>query len=124
MKIFKTGIAMLSLALLFSCQPDNDGYSAYDADDDDYWDEDEFSTALTENDWYGDWDENEDGMINRAEWDEGFADIDAQDEVFEEWDENNDGLVSGEEFHYAVFQMWDSDGDGFIDPTEYQDWNK
>ena len=78
---------------------------------------------------FQDWDENNDGIITEAEFDEA----DNYLNLFEEWDQNENGDLSIEEWQtamrasyaqkteneYGTFNQWDIDSDGTVTDGEF-----
>lgn len=78
---------------------------------------------------FQDWDENNDGMISQAEYDE----TEPYYNLFEQWDLDEDGNIDMMEFEKSSkvfyedrpasdlgsFEQWDSDSDGGIDTGEF-----
>ena len=54
------------------------------------------------------WDRDGSGIIDRAEWDEGFNDRG----VYDSWDSDRDGMLSRDEFNEGVYTRYDRDESG------------
>lgn len=78
---------------------------------------------------FQDWDEDKDGIITQAEYNQ----MKPYSDLFDQWDENSDNLVSEEEWRrgvnyfytdadesdYGNFREWDIDDDGHITSNEF-----
>ena len=61
------------------------------------------------------WDDNDDGLLDEAEFSQGLLDAG----VFDEWDVDDDDLVGSDEFAEGVYGLWDTDGDGELTIDEW-----
>lgn len=70
-----------------------------DTDRDTYLSEDEFNAAYSNETWYtpttyGDWDVNDDNLLDRSEWETG---------LFDTWDTNRDTYLTADEYDEGLF---------------------
>lgn len=63
------------------------------------------------------YDENESGLIEQAEFEQGLDD----EGVFGAADENDDGLLDDDEFGAGFFESWDVNADGVLEQAEWND---
>lgn len=96
-------------------------YEDWDLDDDNFLDDDEFTTSF-----YQTWDTDNDGMIEEAEWTTAVADYNLEGADWAAWDTDGDGFIETAEFDTGFDNMgwytaWDTDGDGLIEEREYTD---
>lgn len=63
---------------------------------------------------FNDWDANRDGMTDRQEFNDSFADS------YSAWDMNNDGNIDDREFYETTYTRLDEDGDGNLDQAEWE----
>lgn len=84
------------------------------------WDNDEFSTTFASTDYYEEWDENDDSLLDENEYYGGFYDT---------WDTNNDNNLDENEWNTSVndfglenqtWANWDASGDGMLDENEFR----
>lgn len=121
-------------------------FADWDANNDDYLDEEEYGTAMNRegfwDDW--DWDTNDDNRVDRNEWGTGLyaygdRDRDGQwneeewrefndgwdtDWTWSDWDANADGTLDEDEWTAGYeeddwFSDWDSDGDNDLTEDDY-----
>lgn len=77
--------------------------------------EDLYRNYATENSWTN-FDANKDGYLSSQEWNEGFA----NSEWFNEFDENNDNIIDRDEWRTSFFASYDANEDGYLDANEYK----
>lgn len=65
---------------------------------------------------FADWDMDGGGSLDGGELGEGFE----RTGLFGEWDRNDDDLLQEDEFREGAFGVWDADGDGFISEEEWR----
>lgn len=161
--LFFSFLIVLSSSFL-SCAT---GFADYDRNDDSLWELDEFGAAYNE-DWttwdsdadgylddnefydtsYGWVDEDDDGLIDEKEWNNGynnlygdygtvgdFGEYDLNDDDyldenewsagwgdsdwFNDYDANDDELVDNNEWDEGIFDTWDDNDDGFWNDDEF-----
>ena len=93
----------------------------WDANEDNFWDENEFETVSNDAGLYEGWDANNDGLYDENELNEGFYGM---------YDENDDDLWSEDEFntwntawggeYEDEWDAWDTNDDGYLDTDEYE----
>lgn len=66
---------------------------------------------------FGTFDEDNDGIVDSNEWNEGFADTN----WFSDYDANNDEYLDNNELNDGVFDNWDNNSDGYLDENEIYD---
>ena len=97
----------------------NEGiYGVYDEDDDGVFSEDEFNnwnTAWGGDYEYDAWDVNNDNVLDNDEFYTGIGDAG----IYEGWDVDNDGLYADEEVYGGLFETWDADDDDYLATEEY-----
>ena len=155
MKHLVLGFCALAVIGLTGCaatDPIDNNYGPFqewDVDRDGNLEDAEFSQRIAERDYYGDWDQNEDGVINENEFEAGvfysyagdndvidntefseasgawYADADDAG-TFGDWDANDDDMIDSNEFEegiatYPVYGDWDVDGDDRLTDDEYAD---
>lgn len=127
-RTFKLSIFAFLLFGFFSC--DTDDYTAYetwDADANEWIDEDEFATTYGEADYYSAWDTDGDGIVDEVEWEAGIStyypayDVAAYGD-YDAWDVDDDAALAEDEFTTATYNLWDTDKDGRIEVAEYNEW--
>ena len=76
-----------------------DDFATFDSDADGVLDEEEWNSVFSESAWFGDFDTNDDAMLEETEFDEG---------LFGEWDTNDDDTIDEDEFNvFSPFVgMW------------------
>ena len=67
---------------------------------------------------FGAWDTDSDRFVDRTEFSEGFAETD----VFGEYDENDDDMLQAGELIGASYAAMDLDGDGEVAVSEWDTW--
>lgn len=67
-----------------------DDYSGFDTDENGFLDREEWQGIFEDSGWYENYDTNSDELINREEVNTGF---------FNDWDQNNDGKIDEDEFN-------------------------
>lgn len=77
-----------------------------------------YSSYAAEDDW-NTFDTDGDGFLNNDEWFEGFSDS----EWFGDFDENDDEMLDSNEWNSGIFANWDANDDGFLDENEYNDYS-
>ena len=98
-----------------------DNWADIDADDDQLLTRDEYATALREDRFFSEWDQNEDHHLSQSEFAAG---------IFDTWDGNNDGMVTTAQYAGAVdawfedtqvgeFSSLDANGDGRLARAEF-----
>ena len=94
---------------------DEEVFDEWDADDDGYLDEDEFTANVA---WFSTYDEDGDGYLNPEEFSavgEDFANVDD----FDAYDLNGDRLVTVDEFNSKLFDDLDEDEDGLLSEDDW-----
>lgn len=96
-------------------------YGEWDADDDDFLDENEFTMSF-----YDSWDLDNDGMLEETDWNMAVADFGLVGADWDAWDVDADGILDEDEFRtgfltYDYYDAWDADNDGMIMDREYAD---
>mgnify|MGYP000088422713 CR=1 FL=1 len=67
---------------------------------------------------YGDWDLNDDGLLDEDEW----TDVDySYDYDYDTWDLNDDGYLDDDEVYVGTFDTFDVDDDTYLDNDEWDD---
>lgn len=99
-------------------------FSAWDADNNEYIDDNEFNTVFEENEWYDEWDADRDGLLSEEEWNDGLvtnypAYTPDDYGTYADWDLNDNDVVEEDEWQGYTFDMWDEDDDGYITAEEY-----
>lgn len=96
-------------------------FDMYDADDDGFLNNEEYSTWNTA--WDGEleqdmdaWDVTDDNQLDDEEYYTGIND----NGIFDEWDNDDDGLFSEDEVNDGLFSTWDDDDDGLLTDSEYE----
>lgn len=64
-----------------------------------------------------DWDTNQDGVVNQAEYERGFDD----NEVFERWDASSDDVIDGDEFGNMFYNISDINKDDRLTVSEFDE---
>ena len=72
--------------------------------------------ALAQEEDYGAWDGDGDGMWSEEEFGEGFGE--GEEDSFGMWDEDDDGMLSEDEYNAGVMGAYDEDDDGFLNEEE------
>ena len=65
-------------------------FSTFDADGDGVLNSDEWNQGFTETEWYGTYDADDDSLVTDTEWDAG---------LFGDWDVNDDDMIDEDEFN-------------------------
>lgn len=117
--LFLVSLAMASPAMAQECGLDN-----WDGDENDNLNTSEFSSALTEQDFYDSWDNDGDGFLSEEEWGVGverfFGDYDPEAYGnFSEWDSDDDGTLTEDEFDNGLFDTVDDDDNDTINQDEW-----
>jgi hypothetical protein len=68
-------------------------------------------------DMFGDWDGNDDGVLDGGEFDIGFG----ENGAYDAWDADDDGSLSEDEFNAGVFGGYDADDDDGLEASEFGD---
>ncbi len=94
-------------------------YEAWDQNDDDMLDQDEFTTGI-----YADWDADNDNILTEDEFTTGAERWGVTDTDFSTLDADGDGEVVYSEFNEnwdndAVYSTWDGDDDGLLNNDEF-----
>ena len=85
----------------------------------DTWDTNEFNTTFASNNYYEEWDQNDDNLLDQNEYNAGLYDT---------WDVNNDNRLDENEWNTAsndwgleneAWSEWDTGGDGALDENEF-----
>ena len=95
-------------------------FNTYDADNDGILNNEEYDAWNTawggDYDYYDAWDVNNDDVLD---YDEYYAGI-GEAGVYNDWDVDNDGLFSEDEVYDGLYTTWDADADGRIANEEYE----
>jgi hypothetical protein len=121
------------LGVMPSCDDDDDdlndevGFDAFDLDNDNMLDQDEFRAAYEDYNYFENWDTDDDDDLDETEWQSGLdtyvPDYDAtQDGIYTDWDLDNDGVLDNTELEDNVFDIYDEDDDDFLDEVEFDEW--
>jgi len=120
--------SILPLFIVFGVQAqveqvEND-FATWDADDNEYVDDQELSDAFDQNEYYLNWDSDSDGTLTEEEWRSGvdtyYPEYTEDDYgTFNAWDRNNDATLDNDEWMEGTFELWDEDQDGLINVDEY-----
>lgn len=97
-------------------------YGIYDGDDDGTLSAEEFdswNTAWGGDYNYEAWDTNDDEVINSDEFRAGIGEAG----VFDAWDNDNNGLYTEEEVYAGLYNTWDNDEDSYLTSEEYEDFD-
>ncbi|WP_439879814.1 hypothetical protein ACSX1A_11595 [Pontibacter sp. MBLB2868] len=99
----------------------NRNYGEWDENDDDLLDDNEFSNGFFET-----WDTNDDDLIDENEWTTANNDFGIEGQNWADWDVNKDNNLDENEFRTAFakttyYKDWDKDGDKMINEREYSD---
>lgn len=121
-------ICVAAIALLAACTTGSADYTAYDMNNDDRLDRNEFTTAYNDLGYYNTWDTDRDGRLMESEWNEGlnayYKDYNMGTfGTFNDWDMDRDGFVSNNEFVERNYGMWDMNRDGYIEVAEFNEWS-
>ena len=74
---------------LYGDYGNEEDFAEYDTNDDNILDENEWNEGWGDSDWFNDYDANDDELVDDTEWNDGF---------FGNWDEDNDGMWSEDEY--------------------------
>lgn len=97
------------------------GFPAADADDNDALSQSEFHEFLTDDTKaYGNFDDNDDGMLNRTEYNEAVDDAYETDSFFRGLDRDSSGMLSQQEFIDGWFNIFDTDRNGTLTRREFE----
>lgn len=103
-------------------------FEDWDADKDVAITEDEFGTIFRDAGYFSVWDVNNDGLIDKTEWEAGMSAHypeynPAVSGYYDAWmglaDED---MLDEEEFTARTYRLWDTNKDGIIDSAEYEVW--
>lgn len=75
---------------MFGNYAEENDFDAWDVNDDNFIDDNEWNTGFGESNWFSTYDGDADGTITDVEWNEGF---------FNEWDLNDDGMLDENEYN-------------------------
>ena len=128
---------------------DVDEFDAYDANQDQQMDQDEFNIWMGESETFNQWDTDLSGDIDEYEFNEGtrnwgdqqkqgFTEADDQDVntqegvntqenttganylgTFEDWDKDESGFIDQNEFFEGIYNKWDTDRDESLSTNEF-----
>ncbi|ARS35625.1 hypothetical protein [Pontibacter actiniarum] len=130
-KLLRNGACFALLAGLVACggenyetAEENEVVATNEVEEDagvmDNWDTDRFNTTFASNNRYGDWDENDDELLDENEFNSGFYDT---------WDQNDDELIDENEWSTATrdygmadqnWSEWDANSDNNLDENEFR----
>ncbi|UZH54150.1 hypothetical protein JRG66_09075 [Salinimicrobium tongyeongense] len=125
-KLFSKSILTI-LIFGLACGQDGEGaklYKAFNKDQNNNLNDEEFLNAIAEMDYFGKWDQNRNGTLSEEEWYNGVNDflggyqISAVEE-FGEWDLDGNNKVSMEEFNEGLFEVADKDINSQITKKEF-----
>lgn len=94
-------------------------YSDWDDNGDGIFTTDEFYGSAADWGIYPDYDLDNDGLFNEAEYNEFGWDYD-----YDTWDANNDGYLHSGEYYDGVYTTFDANEDGHWDEGEWDDANE
>lgn len=126
-KLFFQCILTILIFGLLSCGQDGEGaklYKAFNKNQNNYLNDEEFFSAIAELDYFRKWDQNGNGTLSEEEWYKGVNDflggyqISAVEE-FGEWDLDGNNEVSIEEFNEGLFEVADKDFNSQITEKEF-----
>lgn len=92
-------------------------------------DRDEFRASFGDNS-FGSWDENDDGMLSRGEYEAGVkaqSDADsytAWDDRYSGWDSDADEMLSADEYDEGLWSQYDADQDDLWSQEERSAWEQ
>ena len=101
---------------------DSYGFGDWDTNDDNMLDNDEFGEVFDDDAGiFGDWDTNDDGALDGNELGAGFGDegIAYDSGLFSTWDANGDNMLDDDELGDGLFTSWDTDNDNFLNDDEF-----
>ncbi len=108
---------------------DTADWAAWDEDEDEHLNEDEFRNVYGESGYFEQWDTNQDSQVDESEWDvamNGFMGPDykeGQYGSFNDWDANADGVLDDRELGDGVFAYYDTNQDSYLVEQEYGVWS-
>lgn len=126
-KLFFKSILTILIFGLFSCGQDGEGaklYKAFNKDQNNYLNDEEFFNAIAELDYFKKWNRDDNRSLSEEEWYKGINDflggyqISAVEE-FGEWDLNGNKEISMEEFSEGLFEVADTDLNSQISKKEF-----
>jgi hypothetical protein len=79
----------------------------------------EFDRWIIDTNAYARFDDNDDGVIDRREYDKAVEDKYETDDYFNAFDLNDDGTLSRGEFVGGLFRMYDVNRDGLLSEEEF-----
>ncbi|MCX2740261.1 hypothetical protein [Pontibacter anaerobius] len=99
----------------------NNRYGEWDENDDDLLDENEFYGGV-----YDTWDLNDDDLLDENEWTTATNDFGIENQNWKDWDTNADNSLDENEFRTGMgntsyYTDWDADKDKMINEREYSD---
>lgn len=95
------------------------GFPSADADDDDLLSFAEFDQYFVDSGLFSEFDDNNDGMLNREEYNDSVHETYETDVYFNALDVDHNGMVSRSEFLDGWFKMFDMDRSNTLDSTEF-----
>ena len=117
----RTVAALFSSVALAACATvaSTVGFPSADADDNDVLSQSEFDEVFDDTRLYGNFDDNDDGMLSRMEYNEAVDDMYETDAFFTGFDRDRNGMLSRQEFVTGWFTAWDIDRSGSLDRREF-----
>lgn len=109
-------LAALALGFGTASVAADSSYSDWDDNGDGNITTDEFYGSASDWGIYSDYDLDNDGLYNEAEWNEFDWDYD-----YATWDTNDDGFIDSGEYYDGVFTTFDANEDGHWDEGEWDD---
>lgn len=99
----------------------NDYYEEWDENDDELLDENEFYGS-----YFDTWDINDDEALDEDEWTSASRDFGLEGQNWADWDANTDNALDENEFRTGItnnnyYGDWDADGDKMLNEREYTD---
>lgn len=93
----------------------------FDVNDDAMIDQSEFGAGFGQGGIFGDWDSDGDELLSEDEWNVGFGDDYDEDRFggFLDWDADQSGALDQNEFNEGVFGGYDEDDDDLWGASEY-----
>lgn len=96
-----------------------DRFTAWDVDDDGDIDRREWDLRFAEVTLFEDWDVNDDLFLDDTEWRAGTFDWNDEYGEWDAWDLDDDGRLNASEFSTGVFDTWDDDQNELISDVEF-----
>lgn len=123
---YRLTLVVAGSLILAGCQEPAAEFDFWDTNGDGYISTEEFASKWNGMDYYADWDENDDNLLDRQEWqtrlDEYYYDWDNdQLSAFNDWDQDGNDILTPAELGRGTFSYWDENQDGKVSAEEYDE---